>query len=366
MEADPGAIVGVLLLAISACLGLVCLFLVRILAHTKHGGHISTIRMWLHMSTCLEQIGFLIFHIKYHFLDTDFKIQESCIVLRFISALASTMTNSWIFVIASFYLMLTIKPAKCFTFHSRFLSHCFTWTWTCVSCLMYLMLSFLLKAEFHMPYIKSCWESNPRTIHMYLTYGNEFIPLFLSFVFISCARYRIPLKREVLQNFSHHSQYHMNVECITNSINRYVILSSFLLIYYIAITFRILLVINGSDLVLMVLQAGKGIIIGVMTCFFSNDVISLICRHKYTKQITRNGYRSGSMNVNGFNGTVGSHELDTLTFVSWWIKKNDSLNIDHKRQVKLFSRSIFLDFDFQLYMVKDNFILFNIIINYLM
>ena len=315
MDENIGAIIGIFLLTTSACLGLVCIFLVRILAHAKHGGHTSTMRMWLHMSASFEQTTFLVFHIKYNFLKTDFKVQDTCIVLRFLSCLASTMTISWLFVIASFYLMLTIKPSRCFSFHSRFLSHSISWTWTCVSCLMYLMLSFLLQEEFHRPNIQSCWHSGSRTIHTYLTYGNEFIPFLISFLFILCARCRIPFKRDILQRFSHQSEYHVNIESITNTINRYVILSSFLMIYYISITFRIFLVDNGSDLFLMAMQSGKGIIIGLITCFFSNDVISLICRQERAQQI-RNEHRSGSMNVSGYNTNAGCYELETLTLAS--------------------------------------------------
>ena len=316
MDKDTSVIIGVILLCISACLELVCLFLVRILAHSKRSGRFSTMRMWLHVSASLEQTAFLVFHIKYHFLKTDFKVQDTCIVLRFISSLASTMTNSWLFVIASFYLMLTIKPSRCFTFHSRFLSHCCTWTWTCVSCLMYLMLAFLLKEEFYIRYIHSCWKSNPGTIHMFLTYGNEFIPFLLSFLLLSFARYRIPMKREELQRFLHHSQYTINIDCITNTMNRYIILSSCLLFYYILVTFRVLMIDNGSDIILMAMQSGKGIMIGIMTCFVSNDVISLICCHRYFQQLHRNGLQASSRNENGQPGNTGSHELETVTYLS--------------------------------------------------
>lgn len=313
-EKNTYAIIGLSLLGLSTCTELFCLFIIRILSHTTRGGHISTIRMWLHVSAAVEQMSYIIFHLKYHFLNTDFDVQDTCFVLRFISALSSTMTSSWILVIASFYLVLTIKPSKCFTFHSRFLSHCVTWTWTLVSCLMYLILSFLLRDEYSAGFTHSCWNNIPNTIHMYLTYGNELIPFVLAFIFVSCARCRVPFRREMLKFFSQRSKYQVDLKSITSSINRFLILVTLLSVYYISVMFRLCLDGSGSDLILMALQSSKGIIIAILTCFFSNEVISLIRCRDTSKLDTRQGYKTTLVNANGHIENTDNQEMETFTF----------------------------------------------------
>lgn len=307
-------IIGLSLLGFSTILQLVCLFLVRILTHTKHGGHISTIRMWLHISAAFEQLSFLAFHTKYHFFDTDLNISDECIVLRFLSSVSSTLTNMWLLVIASFYLMLTIKPAKCFTFHSRFLSHCVTWTWTNVSCLMYLMLSFLLKEEYHHSYYtRYCWDNISNTMHMYLTYGNEFIPFVFTSIFLGCARCRVSIRRELLRCFTEQSEYDIDIKCITHTISRMLILFAFLAIYYSSIVFRILLDEKGSDWILMIMQSGKGIAIATLVCFLSDDIISLVrCRRGDSKPNSRNGYTAATK-VTNMKFSENAIEMETLT-----------------------------------------------------
>ena len=113
-------IAGLTLLAFSAALQLVCLLLMRVLVKLKHGGHVSTLRTWLYLASALEQVSFIIFHIKYHFYTADLHESESCIVIRFLQSFSSTFTTMWLLVISCFYFMITIKPEKCFTFHSRF------------------------------------------------------------------------------------------------------------------------------------------------------------------------------------------------------------------------------------------------------
>lgn len=314
---NTNALIGLILLTVSACLELLCLFLVRILTHIKQGGgHILTIRMWLHMSAALEQIVFIVFNIKYHFIPTDFSIQAPCVVLRFLSVVTSTLTNSWIFVISSVYLMMTIKPATSLTFHSHLLPNCFTLTWTCFSCLVYLLLPFVLYERYQVRYVHSCWESNIETIHIFMTYGIELFPIVLAFIFFSCARCRIPLKRDdcQLQSLNHQSENYFNTEVdITFTINHYLILSAFITMYYILLLFKFLLEENGSDLVIMSLQSGKGVITSVMTCFVSNDIISMFRQNKYSTKRVRNSYLSRG---NKTNGQTGTPELEMYTFIT--------------------------------------------------
>jgi len=269
-------IAGLTLLAFSAALQLVCLLLMRVLVKLKHGGHVSTLRTWLYLASALEQVSFIIFHIKYHFYTADLHESESCIVIRFLQSFSSTFTTMWLLVISCFYFMITIKPEKCFTFHSRFLSHCVTWTWSCVSCLLYLVLAFLVKERQHWGYIDTCWVNIRETIHMYNTYGNELIPLLVSCVFISCARFRISSRLVTLESFMLQSEVSVTISGLLGGMDRYLILHSFTLVYYIVLTFRFLLVDSGSDLVLMVFQASRGLSISMLTCLLDEDIIALL------------------------------------------------------------------------------------------
>lgn len=325
-EGVDRVITGLSLLGLSACLQCLCLFFLRVLTHSKNGGHISTIRMWLHLSAAAEQCTFILFHVKYQLLETDFEVADTCIVLRFLSTVASTLTNMWIFVISSFYLMLTIKPDKCFTFHSRFLSHCVTWMWTLVSSLMYLVISFLIKEDYRLNYIHTCWDNIPETIHMYLTYGNELIPFVLTAIIISCARCRVPFRQEVLQCFTSHSEYHLDTKHITNTLNCYIILAATLCIYYIGVTFRLLLDDRGSDMTLMIMQSCKGAAIAMMTCFLDHDVMYLVCRRRLAKEYERNGYTTA---LSSESKQETNNEMGTFKF-NWVIMNsvsNKKINI---------------------------------------
>lgn len=288
MEENTETIIGLSVLSFSAVLQMMCLLLMRVLVKLKHGGHVSTLRTWLYFASALEQISFISFHVKYHFFNTDLEESDTCIVLRFIQSVCSTFTSMWLLVITCFYFMLTVKPEKCFTFHSRFLSHCVTWTWPCVSCLLYLVLAFLIKEKQHFDYVDTCWTDISNTVHMYITYGNEIIPLFVSCIFISCARFRIPKRIIHLERFMMHSECSFTISGLLRGIDRYLVLLSYTIVYYIVLTFRFLLVGTGSDVLLMGFQASRGISISLLTCLLDEDVLAFLKGKK--RQMVTNGF----------------------------------------------------------------------------
>lgn len=302
MEEFQKAIIGVSILCLSAVLQIVCLFIMRVLVKLKQGGHISTLRTWLYLGSGLEQLSFITFHVNYHFFEIDLDESDSCIVIRFLQSFCSTFTAMWLLVISCFYLILTIKPEKCFTFHSRFLSHCVTWTWTCVTCLMYLVLAFFIKERQHFDYLDKCWTNIKDTIHMFNTYGNEIIPLFFTFICIAIARYRISSQRIKLENFIRQSECNVTVLGLQSGMNRYFVLLSYTAVYYIVLLFRFLLVNHGSDLLLMIMQASRGISIGVLTCLLDEDVLKLLRRNKnYIPKTHLNGsFKESSMEMKTF------------------------------------------------------------------
>ena len=301
-------IMGMILIILSLIVQLTSLLIMRILSKLKPYRHTVTLRMWLFLATSLDQIAFLVFHIKYHFMETDFKDTGSCIVLRFVGSFTSTFTVMWLSIIAAFYCILTIKPAKCFTFHSRFLSHCVTWTWTCVSCLMYLVMAFLLKEEQHVKYLYPCWNSINGTIHLYLTYGNEIFGLFLVLIYSICARFRMTSKRERVDFFLQHPQYKDELYGLKSNINILIFLSFVLCVYYVGIVLRYRLETTGSDLYLMALQSFKGLIISVMMCFLDKRVMDLLrCRIPIEQ--------ADDTQENGINFTPDMHfEMNTFAF----------------------------------------------------
>lgn len=292
MEENEGAIIGITVLGFAAVLQLVSLLLMRVLVKLKQGGHISTMRTWLYLGTALEQSSFIVFHVKYNFFNPDFEMPDTCIVLRFLQAFCSTFTAMWMLIIACFYLVLTIKPEKCFTFNSRFLSHCVVWSWSCVSCLMYLVLAFLIKEEQHLDYVEMCWRDIAGTIHMFNTYGNEVIPLFVAYLFISSARYRISGQKARLETFMRHSECNVTFSGLLHGISRYIVLLSFMVVYYVVLVFRFLLNEQGSDLILMLIQASRGILISLLTCLLDGDVLALLRGRKHQPEVSEQNFRA--------------------------------------------------------------------------
>lgn len=312
MEKEHTALIGIIVISISATIQITCLFLVRILAHMKRGKDpTTTLRSWFHMSAALDQISFIIFHVQYNFLQKHFDDADNCVLIRFLSSMTSSMTNMWLLVIASFYLMLTIKPAKCFTFHARFLSHCVTWTWTCVGSLMYLMMSHMLKEEYHGPVLIACWNKISNTIHMYLTYGNEIIPFVIAFIFIFCAKIRLRTGKFLVQTFSEHSEFKIQADHAKQSTNIVLLLFVLMSVYYISLMTKIQFSDKASDIVIMMIQAYKGFAIALV-CFIYPDTLLLLRCKAVTEAKQRENSLSGSINSDKKNALeMQTYKFDT-------------------------------------------------------
>ncbi|XP_052817459.1 uncharacterized protein LOC128243623 [Mya arenaria] len=304
---DAKPVIGLVVLGFSALSQLVCLFLTRVLVKLKHGDYTSTMKTLLYTSSFLEQISFMVFHIKYQYMNIDFDSTDECTVLRFLSTFFAAFSTMWILCISVFYLVLTIKPQKCFSFHARFLSHCTAWTWTCVSSLMYLVLAFLLRERYMHELTHQCWSNIRDTIHMYSTYGNEIIPLMFVIMVSSIARLRISKTRYQLGNFMQNSECNINGSRLVCTLNGYVVLSSLLVLYYILLTFRILLDPRGSDIVLMLFQAGRGYAIAITTCFLDEDVLSLVCKRTFQRPTV-------VTSTNGRSAFDNNQEMQTFIF----------------------------------------------------
>ena len=304
---DIGVTVGLVLIGLSACVQIVCLFLTRVLVNLHHGGHISTLKMWLYLAAFFEQMSYIVFHIKYNLLSTDFENATPCIILRFMSSFWASQTSMWLLCISAFYLVLTIKPEKCFTFHARFLSHCTTWTWSCVSCLMYLLVSFLVRGDYHLIVTGRCWNHIANTIHLFCTYGNEFIPHVVIVIINACARMRISKSPHHIGRYVKNSECNVNVHRLVNTINRYLILSSLLVVYYIVILFRLYIDERGSDVILLVSVSSRGLLIALVTCFIDEDVLSLLRGKDYQQPTVcsvTNGRAYAKVNQHLDNNTI--------------------------------------------------------------
>ena len=281
-ETDAKQIVGISLLVAAMILQIVCLLLTRILVKLEYGGYIAVMRTWLFLSSTMENVFNIILHVRYTYLQS-YDEPDTCIVLRFLTSFCSTFTTMWMLAISAFYLVMTIKPEKCFTSLMRFLTYCVALTWTFGSCLFYLVLAFLLEAVYKVKYIKySCWQDISNTLHMFNCYGNEIIPFLVTAVIIVSARYRISTHYRTMSLFTRTSDYHVDVIQLRRTIYHYIFLIGLLFIYYIGLYIRFVFDKRGSDVVLMAMQCGRGVAIAVTVCLLDNDVLSVILRRPFS------------------------------------------------------------------------------------
>ena len=272
-------IIGLCLIGLSFLCQVGALFLMRVLHRLGYGGYTVVLRMWLYLACGLDQISFFVFHIKYHVLATDFKDPDTCIVLRFCISCTSTFTMMWLFVISVFYFVLTVKPTRCFSFHGRVLAYCITYMWTCVSCLMYLILAFFLRREQHRSYIYPCWHNINDTIHLYLTFGNELIVFFCIICLAIFTRVRLTYSHRQVENFSQRPFLKEEFLNLSHKVNILLLIITFICLYYIFLLTRLVMLDIGSDLSIMIVHSMKGIAIVATTCFLDKHVLDLIrCR----------------------------------------------------------------------------------------
>jgi len=58
---DHGATVGSVLIGLSACVQIVCLFLTSVLVNLHHGSRTSTLLMWLNLAAFFEQMSYIVY-----------------------------------------------------------------------------------------------------------------------------------------------------------------------------------------------------------------------------------------------------------------------------------------------------------------
>ena len=290
---DAGHISGLVCLAISVCFQCVCLFITRVVSRTDTKSRTVVLRMWIHLSAALDQLTFFVFHFKYNIVLTDFDDSSPCVILRFLSSFTSTFLMMWFFVLAGFYMTMTIKPAKCYSFHAQFLSHCTTWVWTCTSCLLYLIMAKLIKTKYSLQFIDNCWNDITGKIHFYSTHGNEVIPFVCAVVFAAMARFRLPKYRHLfLLHTSKEPAILMELANLKVKVNCVLVLCAAFFSYYVALVFRYVVDEQGSDCSLMILQSLKGFAVGILLCICDPRIVEFFnCRGETREQhqTTRNG-----------------------------------------------------------------------------
>ncbi|KAH3768283.1 hypothetical protein DPMN_169495 [Dreissena polymorpha] len=279
-QTDAKQIVGISLLVAAMILQIVCILLTRILIKLEYGGYMAVMRTWLFLSSTMEHVFYIIFHVNYTYIKSGDEQPDTCILMRFLMSFCSTFTTMWILTIAAFYLVMPIKPEKCLSSIVRFLTHCVALTWTFVSCLLYLVIAFRLKADNALEYIHSCWNDISNTLHFYNCYGNEIIPFLVTAFILVNARFRISTHKRTMS--SRMPEYHVNVTQLRRTINRYIVLIVFLFIYYIGLYIRFVFDKRGSDLVMMAMQCGRSVAIAVTVCLLDKDVLALIFRRPFS------------------------------------------------------------------------------------
>ena len=274
MEISTKVPVGLSLIGFSIIFQIVCFSLMYCLSRKRQGGQTVAMRSWLFIASTFDQMVLLTFHLQYHYYIFPNSSVTFCIILRIISAFASTFTIMWIVVLTVFYFISTLNSANRVFLDSRFLSHCVTWSWSMICCVMYVVVTFLTENGGKSYLQASCWENIGDTVHLYFTHGYETIGLISIFICAIITRVRIFSRRHLTykpSKFRSHVEYHLEYD-----VNILLLLSIFLCMYYSALFSRLILFSSGSDLSLMIIQSVKALLIGLFMCCLNKSVISLI------------------------------------------------------------------------------------------